>query len=1187
MSFTAYAADEYMSIDNPSGGPTVTRVAVNQPFRLRVRVWIGYDVQAGVTVKVAGLDGGEKTGTTVGGTAGYLLDNLAFSTTGVKTITASATVNSVSITNNHAITVVARTTPAPLALIDYAAETITGLVDGADYRVHISGAGGGDAILQASGTGTIAINSAWMNGTPDNFDICVAGNESTTVDGIIKTLTIPARPAAPNVTGTPATTVGGTGGISGTTTAMEISADQTSWSDCTGNENAGLAQGTYYVRIKAVASTSFASEQTRAVIAASTSKDIAAFSIGGANGTIIGTNIAVTVPYGTNVTSLMPTIAHTGASINPLASVARNFTTPVTYTVTAEDNSTKVYTVTVTVAKSSAKAVTSFALAGADGTINEAAGTIAVTVPYGTSVTSLMPTIIHTGAIVSPLATVAQDFTTPVTYTVTAEDNTTKVYTVTVSVAKNSAKAVTSFALAGATGTINEAAGTIAVTVPYGTSVTSLTPAIIHTGAIVSPLATVAQNFTNPVTYTVTAEDNTTKVYTVMVTVAKNNAKAVTSFALAGVDGTINEAAGTIAVTVPHGTNVTSLMPTIAHTGASISPLATVAQDFTNPVTYTVKAEDNSTKVYSVTVTVAKNSAKAVTSFALAGVAGTINEAAGTIAVTVPYGTNVASLTPAIIHTGAIVSPLATATQNFTNPVTYTVTAEDNSTKVYSVTVTVAKNNAKAVTSFALAGVDGTINEAAGTIAVTVPYGTNVTSLTPAIIHTGASVSPASSVAQDFTNPVTYTVTAEDNSTKVYTVTVNVAAYNNGGSSSSGWSSGSAYTPAVQPTPTTFVVNAPKAAAALAEMRSNGASKARIHFAGQIRVLHEAWQTFGSVPVDFDTLVGNAVQVRVAISNPGKLTGEKLLSGYVKGNAVDSNKAFFEKWFTNKVRAVHLDHTDAWGQPTRIAAKVDLTGMEITKLHFYSYDKKANIYRSVLKPEYLIDVNGYLHFTTEYAGDIIISEGALATLAANPDSPADVSLQTAGWLNPFTDVSAGDWFYHNVAHAHTNGLFSGTSADSFSPHAPMTRGMLVTVLGRMANADVSGYKAPGFTDVAADKYYAPYVAWAQENGIASGVGGNRFTPENTISRQDLAVLLKRYAEFAGLASFALNQAVTFADADRVATYAKEAAAAMQRAGVISGKPGNLFDPLGNATRAETAAMLHRFSVLFSQPDDAV
>ncbi|MFC4602063.1 DUF5018 domain-containing protein, partial [Cohnella hongkongensis] len=323
---------------------------------------------------------------------------------------------------------------------------------------------------------------------------------------------------------------------------------------------------------------------------------------------------------------------------------------------------------------------------------------------------------------------------------------------------------------------------TITITVPYGTDVTSLTPTITHTGANISPNSGAAQNFTNPVTYTVTAADGSTQNYTVTINVAASPAKAITTFSFASpaVTGMVNEASHTITITVPYGTDVTSLTPTITHTGANISPNSGAAQNFTNPVTYTVTAADGSTQNYTVTINVAASPAKAITAFSFAtpSAAGTINEVSRTVTVTVPYGTDVTSLTPTITHTGASISPNSGAAQNFTNPVTYTVTAADGSTQNYVVTVNVAANPAKAITAFSFASpaVTGTVNEASRTITITVPYGTDVTSLTPTIAHTGASISPNSGVARNFTNPVTYTVTAADGSTQNYTVTVNVAA---------------------------------------------------------------------------------------------------------------------------------------------------------------------------------------------------------------------------------------------------------------------------------------------------------------------------------------------------------------------------------------------------------------------------
>ncbi|WP_147433444.1 S-layer homology domain-containing protein [Paenibacillus ginsengarvi] len=356
-------------------------------------------------------------------------------------------------------------------------------------------------------------------------------------------------------------------------------------------------------------------------VAANPAKAITAFSF--ATPAVVGMvdegsgTITVNVPYGTNVTSLTPTITHTGASVSPGSGVVRDFTNPVTYTVTAADNSTKDYIVTVNVAANPAKAITAFSFASpaATGTVNEATYTIAINVPYGTDVTSLKPTIAFTGASISPGSGVARDFTSPVIYTVTAADNSTKDYTVTVNAAANPAKAITAFSFAtpAVVGTVDEGSGTITVNVPHGTNVTSLTPTITHTGASISPNSGVARDFTNPVTYTVTAVDNSTKSYSVTVNVASNPAKAITAFSFAApaVVGTVNEATYTIAINVPYGTDVTSLTPTIAFTGASLSPNSGVAQNFSSPVTYTVTAADNTTQNYVVTVTAAANPAPA------------------------------------------------------------------------------------------------------------------------------------------------------------------------------------------------------------------------------------------------------------------------------------------------------------------------------------------------------------------------------------------------------------------------------------------------------------------------------------------------------------------------------------------------------------------------------------------------
>lgn len=212
---------------------------------------------------------------------------------------------------------------------------------------------------------------------------------------------------------------------------------------------------------------------------------------------------------------------------------------------------------------------------------------------------------------------------------------------------------------------------------------------------------------------------------------------------------------------------------------------------------------------------------------------------------------------------------------------------------------------------------------------------------------------------------------------------------------------------------------------------------------------------------------------------------------------------------------------------------------------------------------------------------------SLTAFAAEPeDSAPQGDSEGSTWQNPFEDVRETDWYYHNIEYAYVNNLFSGTSATTFAPNTPMTRGMLVTVLGRMSGVDVSGYTS-SFDDVSDAAYYAKYTEWAREKGIVSGIGGNSFAPEAIITRQDMAVMLVRYAVAMGLEAPEMNAGAVFADADSIADYAEGAAVAMQKAGIISGKPGGVFDPKAGATRAEISAMLHRFMILFSSAEDAV
>jgi hypothetical protein len=178
-------------------------------------------------------------------------------------------------------------------------------------------------------------------------------------------------------------------------------------------------------------------------------------------------------------------------------------------------------------------------------------------------------------------------------------------------------------------------------------------------------------------------------------------------------------------------------------------------------------------------------------------------------------------------------------------------------------------------------------------------------------------------------------------------------------------------------------------------------------------------------------------------------------------------------------------------------------------------------------------------------------------------------------LAGFDDIAPGSWYFGDVQYCVEKGLFAGTSATSFSPDGTMTRAMLVTVLHRLAGTPAVSGGSP-FTDVAGSAWYTNAVKWAVANGITGGVSSSKFDPDGAVTREQAAVFLCRYAEKYAPA-MKNTAALTFADTAKISSWAAPAVKWCRAYGIMNGTDSNRFDPQGSATRAQVAAIVHRFA----------
>ena len=551
---------------------------------------------------------------------------------------------------------------------------------------------------------------------------------------------------------------------------------------------------------------------------ANTETDFLAFTFGQMSAAIINTNlhtIDIEVEFGTNTMELVSTFTLSSGATSTINSAEQvsgasinDFTNPVEYTVTAEDeNTTEIWTVTVTVALNTSTDITSFSFAEQTGEANINSGdkTIAIEVQAGTNLASLIATFSISDGATARINSIEQssgvtvnDYSSPLTYNILAEDNVTSTnWTITVTL--DPLTKITSYSFAEQTeaATISNENNTISIEVSAGTDVTALVATFSLSAGAAADIngtsqisGTTSNDFTNPVVYTITAGDGVTKQdWTISVTIDPQTNILSFSFSKQQSAATINLENHTVEITVVPGTDITSIIATFSLSAGASAKINGVAQEsevtsnnFSDPVTYVVTSQDGMLSVnWVVTVTLAPYTGTDFLSFSFQEQSNpaSIDPDLHEIEIDVPFGTDLTSLVASFtLSPGATTSVVnifqetGVSSNDYSGQVSYSVVAEDGiSMQDWIVEVSLEKNSATEFLSFSFNSQlsPAVIDSENQTIDIEVNKEADITALVASFeLSSGAtaitnSISQESGVtANNFADPLIYCVVAED-----------------------------------------------------------------------------------------------------------------------------------------------------------------------------------------------------------------------------------------------------------------------------------------------------------------------------------------------------------------------------------------------------------------------------------------
>lgn len=281
---------------------------------------------------------------------------------------------------------------------------------------------------------------------------------------------------------------------------------------------------------------------------------------------------------------------------------------------------------------------------------------------------------------------------------------------------------------------------------------------------------------------------------------------------------------------------------------------------------------------------------------------------------------------------------------------------------------------------------------------------------------------------------------------------------------------------------------------------------------------------------------------------------------YVSGLTGDGSTGSFESGRVNSGGRINLSFGESIIMSSGSASLVITSGQVVN----VTTGKMVSSGIQLLANNRYMPVENSTAYVTVSSGGVFLCDG-------------DVEITTAA---SFTDVPSTHWAYESIEALVAMGIITGRGNGIFDPGSNMIRGDFVTVLGRLAGINISSYTGSDFSDVSSSMYYSPYIKWASSNALVTGYSSTSFAPGDNITRAQMATLIVRYADHAGITlPTGVGDGGKFVDDSKIDSWAYEAVYAARDAGLINGKTGNVFDPAGKATRAEICALIHRLSQL--------